>query len=661
MTPTRRRGISIAAILALALVGAAPAEAATHIWIGPTNGTWSTSSNWSGGSKPTSGEAGGTIVQFGANTTSSMDIAGLVVDQIHFTGANNTINGTTPLTINGNNLLQNIVSEAGGNTLGGTLHIAMLGPAAVEAASSSGTLTIAGPVSGPAVGLVFAGTGGEFALTANNTYTGPTTIASGSLHIGTPAGLVIVGSAITVGNGVGSGAQLVLDQSSDISPETAVTVNSDGVFNFQTFSDVAKSLTVNGGQVLSASLAMTGPLVMKDGTITIGGTLSAGSLNMTGGTISGPGLLALSGNVQATSSASGPATVASGVRLAASPTVTVTPGAAPELGLTGVISETGGARSITKAGGGTMLMSAANTYTGTTTVSAGTLLANGTQTGAVSVGPGGTLGGSGTVGATSIEGVLAPTAAGLHTGSLSFGPTGSLDATLTSVAPAAMPSTMVTGTVTIDPNAALNVAVAPGTAVPRGSNLLLIGNDGPDAIGGQFAGVPTNSVLTTVEGVPLTVNYAGGDGNDLVLTAASLPPQISPVSAPTSAGTGTPKPTPSMAAANTTTGRSAGFGADFGLTVPGACLRRGTPIMVTMTVTRRIKARGNVIAKVTKVVFAIDGKTVKTVRVAPFRARLSVTRSARSGSTIELRAKAYLSLRSGRRGAKSITVPVKVC
>jgi hypothetical protein len=147
MSPIRRCGISVAVLFALALAGAAPAPAATHTWIGPTNGMWSNAANWSGG-KPTNGEAGGTIVQFGANSTSSMDIAGLVVDQIHFTGANNTINGATALAINGSNLVQNIVSEAAGNTLGATLQVTMPGPAPVEVASSAGRLTIAGPVSG---------------------------------------------------------------------------------------------------------------------------------------------------------------------------------------------------------------------------------------------------------------------------------------------------------------------------------------------------------------------------------------------------------------------------------------------------------------------------------------------------------------------------------
>jgi hypothetical protein len=112
MTPIRRCGISIAVFLALALCGAAPALGATHAWIGPPNGLWSSAGNWTGG-VPTNGESGGTIVQFSANTTSSMDITGLVVDEIHFSGANNTIGGTTALGINGANLLQNIVSGAG--------------------------------------------------------------------------------------------------------------------------------------------------------------------------------------------------------------------------------------------------------------------------------------------------------------------------------------------------------------------------------------------------------------------------------------------------------------------------------------------------------------------------------------------------------------------
>jgi fibronectin-binding autotransporter adhesin len=71
-------------------------------------------------------------------------------------------------------------------------------------------------------------------------------------------------------------------------------------------------------------------------------------------------------------------------------------------------------RALTKLGANTLTLTAANTYTGTTTVSVGTLLVNnttgnGTGTGNLSVSSGAILGGSGTIaGAVSVAGTLAP-------------------------------------------------------------------------------------------------------------------------------------------------------------------------------------------------------------------------------------------------------------
>jgi autotransporter-associated beta strand protein len=104
----------------------------------------------------------------------------------------------------------------------------------------------------------------------------------------------------------------------------------------------------------------------------------------------------------------------------------------------GVISGTGGG--VTKIGTGIQIFSAANTYTGATTVSAGSLFLNNTTgsatgSGTVSVQSGGTLGGSGTAsGATTISGSLSPGNVNPNNlAVLSFGSSLSLQSTATTL------------------------------------------------------------------------------------------------------------------------------------------------------------------------------------------------------------------------------------
>jgi fibronectin-binding autotransporter adhesin len=94
-------------------------------------------------------------------------------------------------------------------------------------------------------------------------------------------------------------------------------------------------------------------------------------------------------------------------------------GGSGNLTASGVISSATAA-GFTKVGTGTATLSGNNTYTGTTTVSAGSLIINGNQsaaTGVLNVAANATLGGSGTIGgATTIAGTLAPgNSAGLLT------------------------------------------------------------------------------------------------------------------------------------------------------------------------------------------------------------------------------------------------------
>jgi hypothetical protein len=58
---------------------------------------------------------------------------------------------------------------------------------------------------------------------------------------------------------------------------------------------------------------------------------------------------------------------------------------------------------------------------------------------------------------------------------------------------------------------------------PReGDVITLIGNSGVDAVSGAISGFPQGT-LRLIGGIPVVVNYAGGDGNDVTLTVTNLP------------------------------------------------------------------------------------------------------------------------------------------
>ena len=197
------------------------------------------------------------------------------------------------------------------------------------------------------------------------------------------------------------------------------------------------------------------------------------------------------------------------------------------LNLAGMISGAGGINR-TGSGTGTLRLSGANTFTGGCTWNMGTLELNGSVTSAVVVN-GGIFKGSGTVShnLTIHGGTHAP---GASPGSMTvtknyaLDPGGTLQMELNgTTAGTQYDQLKVTGaTSTVTLAGALDLIAAPGLVA--GSTFTLINNSGNStAVAGAFAGLPQNTEFYA-DAQWWRINYAGGTGNDVVLTRLTPAP-----------------------------------------------------------------------------------------------------------------------------------------
>ena len=183
---------------------------------------------------------------------------------------------------------------------------------------------------------------------------------------------------------------------------------------------------------------------------------------------------------------------------------------------------------LTKIGAGTQVLSGASTHAGATTVNGGTLQVDGSiALSTTTVNGGATLAGSGSLADVIVAagGTLAPgsSAGELGAGSVEFAAGATFAVELGgTTAGTGYDRLTVTGTVDIG-GATLDISLIASFLPAAGQTFTIIDNDGGDAVTGTFAGLDELEVFL-LGGRSVAISYAGGDGNDVVLTAIANDP-----------------------------------------------------------------------------------------------------------------------------------------
>ena len=563
------------------------ASAATKTWDGSSSGNWSAVANWTNNVAPVNGDD--LVFPPGAfRFVTTNDLSALHLKSITLSGSNyvlrgNSIsltNGLAATCLNRTNSIEFAITLSAVQTFNSSnagaaliLNGQIANAASVFNVDGSGQTFCNGLISGAGALAKFGA--GQLTLTASNSYSGLTSVNIGTLRIENDFGLgalnngtiVNPGGALVVGgsagnlsdpltlNGQGPAGSGALQVDGGVTWNTDVTLGSDTTISSPNFS----LLTINGAISGAASLtkigngtlvyegtgansysgttfvnegilelnksalnvALVGPLVIGQG---FGAPNAAVQLNAatqidnnSAVTINDTGLLELASHQDAIGSLTGSGNVHLG-----SAFLNVGVNNSSTL-FSGIISGNGG--SLSKLGTGTFTLTGSNTYTGPTTVSAGTLLINGFQPQSpVAVLSGATLGGSGTVGDISNSGTVAPGAGpGILTSSnANFTAASTFSVELAgSSAGSGYDQLKVRGTNSLG-GSTLNVSIGAGFAPVEGQALVIVENDGAEPITGTFAGL-AQGAIKTVGGLRFRVSYTGFSGNDVTLTLTNPP------------------------------------------------------------------------------------------------------------------------------------------
>jgi autotransporter-associated beta strand protein len=292
----------------------------------------------------------GVIANFSALSSNPGNLVKAGAGTLTLTGVN-TYTGTT--TVNGGILALNGAGQLNAGSYGNTIAVAT---GTTLNINSTAVQTFSGVISG--AGSLVKNNTGALTLTASNTFTGGTTINGGTINANAgitfainPTNTVTVNSGGTLSAGThnifGANSQTIT---------TPLIINGGTVTNNGAWYSGFGPLTLNGGAITSVGgLATTyHSWALRDVTVTDDATISAAGANS--------GI-----NLGVTSSVTG-----SNFNISSGKTLTI---AAPLFnGLNS--SDAVQTSYLTKSGAGTLVLSGAGTYTGTTAINAGTVLVN---------------------------------------------------------------------------------------------------------------------------------------------------------------------------------------------------------------------------------------------------------------------------------------------
>lgn len=437
------------------------------------------------------------------------------------------VSGTGSLTKTGNSTLTLSAanSYSGGTTIGGsntgTLNINQSGSGGTSSAIGTGTLTISGTTT------INNTSGSSVTLSTNNAQSwggNLTFVGTNSLNLGTGA-VTLTGNrtittsanTLTVGGNIGGSFGLTktgngtLTLSATSSAYTGSTTINAGILSVSTLANggvasgigqstnAAGNLVIDGGTLQYTGAAVSTDRKFKIGDATVGGTATLEA--------SGTGALAFT----ATGVSAFTYGTANQTR-----SLVLTGSNTDNNSIAGILADNGtGLTSVAKTGAGKWLLTAANTYTGGTTINAGTLsFANGSlgTTGAITMN-GGTLqwNGSNAQDISSRFTMVAATAATVDTNgnnvtfANAFG--GSTSGSLVKSG---------TGTLTLSGNNTFSggATVSAGTisaghANALGSGSVSIGGSGTLAVGSSIT-IPNNIAVTgTLNGAAASSQFSG--------------------------------------------------------------------------------------------------------------------------------------------------------